>query len=58
MLLDQLKDGGRLIAILDAGGVGQVTLWRRYGTQFDQRTLFDASAPMLAGFERRAEFVL
>lgn len=55
-LLDQLKDGGRLVAILVATGVGKATLWRRYGTQFDQRTLFDAGAPLLPGFERKAEF--
>lgn len=55
-LLDQLKDGGCLVAILVTSGVGKATLWRRYGTQFDQRTLFDAGAPALPGFERKAEF--
>ncbi len=56
-LLDQLKDGGRLVAVLVERGVGRATLWRRYAMQFDQRTLFDASAPLLPGFERKAEFV-
>ena len=56
-LLDQLKDGGRLAAIRLERGVGRAMLWRRYGTRFDQRALFDAGAPPLPGFERRAEFV-
>lgn len=56
-LLDQLKDGGRLAAILDVAGVGKATLWRRIGMKFDRRTLFDAAAPPLPGFERKAEFV-
>jgi protein-L-isoaspartate(D-aspartate) O-methyltransferase len=57
-LLNQLKDGGRLIAILDVGGVGKVCEWRRYAMNFDRRSLFDAEAPVLPGFERAAEFVL
>jgi len=57
-LLNQLKDGGRLIAILDVNGVGKVCEWRRYGMNFDRRSLFDAEAPVLPGFERAAEFVL
>lgn len=57
-LLNQLKDGGRLLAILDVGGVGKVYEWRRYAMSFDRRALFDAEAPMLPGFERKAEFVL
>ncbi len=56
-LLDQLKDQGRLAAIRIVKGVGRATLWRRFGTQFDQRTLFDAGGHLLPGFERKAEFV-
>ena len=56
-LLDQLKDQGRLVAIRIVKGVGRATLWRRFGTQFDQRTLFDAGGRLLPGFERKAEFV-
>ena len=55
-LLDQLKDGGRLVAVL-AGGVGRATLWQRHGTRFDRRPLFDAAAPVLPGFESKVEFV-
>ncbi|MBS0242221.1 MAG: protein-L-isoaspartate O-methyltransferase [Proteobacteria bacterium] len=57
-LLNQLKDGGRLIAVLDVNGVGKVYEWRRFAMSFDRRPLFDAEAPMLPGFERAAEFVL
>lgn len=57
-LLNQLKDGGRLIAILDVGGVGKVFEWRRYAMSFDRRPLFDAEAPVLPGFERIPEFAL
>lgn len=56
-LLDQLKDGGRLVAVAIDRGVGRATVWRRFGSQFDRRPLFDAAAPMLPGFERKAEFV-
>jgi protein-L-isoaspartate(D-aspartate) O-methyltransferase len=56
-LLDQMKDGGRLAAILVDGGVGRATLWRRFGATFDRRPLFDADAPVLPGFARKAEFV-
>lgn len=57
-LLDQLKDGGRLVAILSEGRLGRVTVWRRIGTAYDSRPLFDAGGPRLPGFERQAAFVL
>ncbi len=57
-LLDQLKDGGRLVAVIFERGIGKVALWRRYGMQFDHRTLFDAGVAPLPGFERPVEFVL
>lgn len=56
-LLDQLKDGGRLVAVhCPDGGVGRVTRWVRDGTSYGQQPLFDAGAPMLPGFERQPEF--
>lgn len=57
MLLDQLKDGGRLGAVRADGRVGQATLWRRHGTSFDARPTFDAGAPLIPGFEKRPGFV-
>ncbi len=56
-LLNQLKDGGRLLAIVEQGGVAKAFEWRRYAMSFDSRALFDAEAPMLPGFERKSEFV-
>jgi protein-L-isoaspartate(D-aspartate) O-methyltransferase len=56
-LLDQLKDGGVLVAVLADGPAGKAVAWRRTGTQFDRREAFDAGAPTLPGFERAAEFV-
>ena len=55
-LLNQLKDGGRLIAIVDARGVGKAVEWRRFAMNFDRRILFDAEAPFLPGCARVAEF--
>ncbi len=51
-LLDQLQDGGRLAAVVGAGGVGQVIQWRRIGSAFASRRIAEAGAPALPGFER------
>ena len=56
-LLDQLKDGGRLVAIMLEDGFGRCKQWRRLDQTFDNRWLFDAAAPLLPGFEPVAEFV-
>ena len=57
-LFDQLKDGGRLVAVVTNGGVGEATIWRRLGRSVDSWSAFDASAPTLPGFAATAEFVL
>ena len=57
-ILDQLKDGGRLVAIVAASGFGQAKVWRRLGASFDSRVGFDAGGPLLPGFGKAAEFVL
>jgi protein-L-isoaspartate(D-aspartate) O-methyltransferase len=57
-LFDQLKDGGRLVAILLEGGLGKATVWRRLGRSVDAWGAFDAAAPVLPGFERVPVFVL
>jgi protein-L-isoaspartate(D-aspartate) O-methyltransferase len=58
VLFDQLKDGGRLVAILLAGGLGKATIWRRLGRSVDAWGAFDAAAPVLPGFERVPVFAL
>lgn len=50
-LLKQLKDGGRMVAIWREGALGQCRVTRRVGDTFSTRRVFDASAPVLAGFE-------
>ena len=56
-LFDQLKDGGRLVAIVNAEGIGKATIWRRFGQSIDSRVAFDASAPELPGFGKVPSFV-
>ncbi len=55
-LLDQLKDGGRLVAI-EAGTPSHAVVWRRVGRHFDRRIAFEAAGPALPGFEKKREFV-
>lgn len=60
----QLKEGGRLVALFRTGGVhggvhggvGQCCVLTRAGAGVSRRHVFDADAPLLAGFERTAEF--
>lgn len=55
-LLQQLKDGGRLVAILSGDGIGRATVWRRIGQRFAQATAFETGGPGLPGFDRAAAF--
>lgn len=55
-LLDQLKDGGRLVAIQIDDGWGRAKQWRRLNDAFSAIWLFDAAAPVLPGFEHEEEF--
>ncbi|MGF1649464.1 MAG: protein-L-isoaspartate O-methyltransferase [Hyphomicrobiaceae bacterium] len=57
VLLDQLKDGGRLVAVLRERQIGRVTVWQRNGGVFSARALFDATAPVLNAFRIREAFV-
>lgn len=57
-IVAQLADGGRLVAVVqDKGGLGRATLLQRTGENVSERRLFDASIPVLPGFERPNEFV-
>jgi protein-L-isoaspartate(D-aspartate) O-methyltransferase len=55
-LLDQLKDGGRLVAIIGEGRMGRAAVWRREGKAFGRLDIFDASADPLPGFRKAREF--
>lgn len=56
-LLDQLKTGGRLVAILSETGLGRAYLFERHATGIHHRPAFDAGSLPLPGFERAREFV-
>jgi len=55
-LVEQLKQGGRLVAIFRDGPVGKCRVLTRAGNGVSRRFVFDAEAPVLPGFERPVEF--
>ncbi len=59
-LLEQLKDGGRLVAVQLSmpaqGSLGKAVVWRRYDGTIGETSAFDAAAPLLPGFEKAMEF--
>lgn len=57
-LLDQLKQGGRLVAVVADGGPGKVTVWIRSRGTYTPREVFDAAAGILPGFEKQPAFTL
>ena len=56
-VLDQLKDGGRLVAVMANDNVGRLCVWQRVGGTFDRRVVSDAAAAILPGFKKPATFV-
>jgi protein-L-isoaspartate(D-aspartate) O-methyltransferase len=56
-LLEQLEDGGRLVAIVTTGVVSRAEVWRRAGKSFDTSPAFEAGTAPLPGFERPPGFV-
>ncbi len=55
-LLDQLKDGGRLVAVHRLGQVQRVAVWYRTGERFSRVEKGGAAAPILPGFARDVAF--
>ncbi len=55
-LTGQLRDGGRLVAIVEQDGRSQCRVLTRSGSGLSDRYMFDAHAPRIAGFERPAAF--
>ncbi|CAN5502792.1 protein-L-isoaspartate O-methyltransferase [soil metagenome] len=49
-LLAQLKDDGRLVAVVGMGGTASAKLFRKHGGSISERTAFDASVAVLPGF--------
>jgi protein-L-isoaspartate(D-aspartate) O-methyltransferase len=56
-LLAQLADGGRLVCIDGDSRPGRVSIFVKSGAHHGKRTVFDASAPVLDGFQRAEAFV-
>lgn len=54
----QLKDGGRIGALFMEGALGTVRVGTKNGDGIAWRDAFNATAPVLAGFSRKAEFAL
>lgn len=55
-LLDQIDDGGRLVAVIDDGRVGKGTLFTRLHGVTGERILFDAGIPRLPGWVDEVAF--
>ena len=57
-LLAQLRDGGRIACIFAEGALGVVRIGHKIDGLVNWRFLFNASAPVLVGFEKEAIFTL
>jgi protein-L-isoaspartate(D-aspartate) O-methyltransferase len=55
-LLEQIGEGGRLVAVIDDGRIGKGTLFSRLHGVVGRQVLFDAQIPRLPGLRRRVEF--
>lgn len=56
-LFAQLREGGRLVAVVREGPIGKARLWRRVGAGVSAATAFDANVEPLPGFEAAPSFV-
>jgi protein-L-isoaspartate(D-aspartate) O-methyltransferase len=56
-LLDQLRDDGRLVAVVGYGRTGTATLFAMNDRKIGSRPAFDASVPPLPGFRKPEVFV-
>lgn len=56
-LLGQLKEGGRLAAVMRTGPLGRATLHVRAAGVVSSRPLFDAGVPSLPGFKALKGFI-
>jgi len=56
-LLAQLKEGGRLVAVIGSAPLGKATLYRKVSGYMTALPLFEAVAPLLPGFAKTPAFV-
>lgn len=57
-LIGQLKNGGRIACLFMDGKLGDVRLGLKSGNEIAWRSIFNAGAPVLPGFERERAFQL
>ncbi|MGH1424958.1 MAG: protein-L-isoaspartate O-methyltransferase family protein [Pseudooceanicola sp.] len=57
-ILDQVKDGGRIGCLFMEGALGIVRVGYKIDGKFSWRFAFNASAPVVPGFERHRAFTL
>lgn len=57
-ITDQVKEGGRIVCLFMEGALGVVRVGYKLDGAISWRFAFNASAPVLAGFERQAAFSL
>lgn len=55
--VQQLKEGGRVVVIISDGPLGKAYFCVRKGGVLSRRFAFDATVPLLPGFERSQSFV-
>ena len=56
-LLDQLGDGGRLVAVVGGGPVGKAMVYVKHDKATSGRVIFDAATPPIPGFRKEQGFV-
>lgn len=56
-LVEQLKDGGRIVAVIGRGGAGRATVMTKVGQSVSEQVAFNAAVPPLPGFEAKPRFV-
>lgn len=55
-LIQQLKEGGRLVAVVGEGHAGRATLWRKEAGLMSSRAAFNAAVPPFEAFRREPVF--
>lgn len=56
-LVDQLKEGGRIAAVFMSGALGEARIGTKSSGRVSWRMDFNATAPVLPGFEKAPSFV-
>lgn len=57
-LLNQLRDGGRLIAVINGGVTGIASVFVKSGNNISSRQEFNAKLPVLTSLTKKPEFAL